>query len=594
MPGLFDSLMSPENRLGLAMLAASGPSAQPMSLGQRMAQALGQVQAQGDNDLKSKLIQAQTDDALSQSEQRKAAVQQQKDLAKFWESIGQRGQSGTAGLPQAFVPGGMTGDASTDAAIGGGAPAMPAAGPMPSAAPGGVAGNNPLMGMNLQDVAMLKARFGKDLLPEWKAANEPLELKPGSTYVDRLTGRRETVPTFDKGQWFNPATQRVEALPGFDQASAGTAAAVANVQQEAQARYTPRDIVTPGGRAGTISNLTALGGAQAPGGAPMPMAAPMGRPAPFQAPAAPMQGVRPGYESAQAAQGAASGNVAEQINMRLAEMQRTTDPLLKQSLQREIARLGALAQPEGGAAPVAPPMQAAPAPSGLPAGAMEVQSPAQKEFNAKAAGMAVTTLETGQQKAQAAADSLDTIAETRKAIAGGAYQGMGADMKLNVAKFGQALGFSIDPEKVANTDYLKSTLGKGLLDQAKTLGTNPSNADATRINEIVGSIGKDPRAMNKILDWQEAMALKSIGGHNKRVDDIESRNGPQSMNFRVDMPKGAPVAAAPASAPAAPGSAAKVLDALPTANASNAGRTATDTATGQKYRSNGLQWVKVQ
>jgi len=48
MAGLLDILDSDQGRLGIGLLAAAGPSATPMGFGQRLAQGVGYVQAQGD------------------------------------------------------------------------------------------------------------------------------------------------------------------------------------------------------------------------------------------------------------------------------------------------------------------------------------------------------------------------------------------------------------------------------------------------------------------------------------------------------------------------------------------------------------------
>lgn len=179
-----------------------------------------------------------------------------------------------------------------------------------------------------------------------------------------------------------------------------------------------------------------------------------------------------------------------------------------------------------------------------------------------------------------AASDILGVQQARQAVQSGAFQGTGADLKLSVAKFGDAIGIPINPQKAANTDYLKSVLGQGLLEKAKTLGSNPSNADASRINDIVGSIGKDPQAMNKILDWREEMARRAITLHNSKVDQATQSGYRAPYDMRVKMPDGAEAKAAPA----------KILDSLPVANASNRGQRIRDTATGKILVSNGMQW----
>lgn len=171
-----------------------------------------------------------------------------------------------------------------------------------------------------------------------------------------------------------------------------------------------------------------------------------------------------------------------------------------------------------------------PGASGIP-----LQDEGSKQFSKTIAEKSGTDLLESRDKAKTAIETIQGIEQARQAIKGGAFQSTGADMKLGLTKFINANipGVSIDEAKAGNTDYLKSILGTGLLQQAKTLGSNPSNADATRINDIVGSIGKDPKAMDKILDWRQQMAEQAITRHNNTVDDAESRGMKSPYDLRV-------------------------------------------------------------
>lgn len=169
---------------------------------------------------------------------------------------------------------------------------------------------------------------------------------------------------------------------------------------------------------------------------------------------------------------------------------------------------------------------------------IKLQDDSSRKFGEQVAVKSADSLLEGRDKAKAASDSLIGIQKARGAIGGTVFQGSGAETKLAVSKFINANipGVNIDPEKVSNTDYLKSTLGASLLAEAKTLGSNPSNADASRINDIVGSITKDPGAMAKILDWRQEMAERSINNHNSTVDDSEKRGMTSPYDLRVKTP----------------------------------------------------------
>lgn len=169
------------------------------------------------------------------------------------------------------------------AAGGGGNPAAPA-GSAPSA-PG--AGAFPL---NLQDITMLKAMGGPDLLDQLKYANEGAKREAGATYRNPMTGQMEFVPKVGEGMqviYGADGSPSVRPIPGYSEANAGAegarAGAVAaaqfpfNVAQNRDQQLTGAqlDIVqVPDGRGGFISvpraaAIQALGGQPSgPGGAP--------------------------------------------------------------------------------------------------------------------------------------------------------------------------------------------------------------------------------------------------------------------------------------------------------------------------------------
>jgi hypothetical protein len=161
-----------------------------------------------------------------------------------------------------------------------------------------------------------------------------------------------------------------------------------------------------------------------------------------------------------------------------------------------------------------------------------------KKMGEKLNDLTAEEIISGYKASQKAADQLSSIQESRKAIAGGAFQGAGAGAKTDIAKFAKGVfGIDLDPTKTANSDYLRSTLGSQVLNWAKALGSNPSNADAKRIDEIVGNIDKDPGALNELLDWQEQIVRKSVAQHNSNVDQMEKRGYRPPIDYRVQLPE---------------------------------------------------------
>lgn len=151
--------------------------------------------------------------------------------------------------------------------FGGGAAGAPGGGPaMSGGRSAGTAGAFPL---NLQDVTMLKAMGGPDLLDQLKYANEGSKRDAGATYRNPMTGLMEFVPKVAEGMQvvYGPdGSPSVLPIPGFTAANAGVEGARAGAIAAAQLPYSiaqnrdqqitgaQLDIVqVPDGRGGVIS-----------------------------------------------------------------------------------------------------------------------------------------------------------------------------------------------------------------------------------------------------------------------------------------------------------------------------------------------------
>ena len=118
--------------------------------------------------------------------------------------------------------------------------------------------------------------------------------------------------------------------------------------------------------------------------------------------------------------------------------------------------------------------------------------------------------------ADASRKQISAIHDARKALDDGAITGQWADKRLVAEKIGGLFG--VPQDRVANTEVLRSAVGQGMLAQAKTLGTNPSNADREIIQRITGGdIELDEKALRRILDIQERWARDSIKNANTRA-----------------------------------------------------------------------------
>jgi hypothetical protein len=139
--------------------------------------------------------------------------------------------------------------------------------------------------------------------------------------------------------------------------------------------------------------------------------------------------------------------------------------------------------------------------------------------------------------AQSAASTLQSIGEIRKAVAGGAYQGAGADMKLSAAKALGAIGLQIDPQTVANTEKFNAVANGFVLEKIKTLGTNPSNADREFIEKTVPRLNTDPNALPSLLNFMEQKARTQVQAFNAKIKSVQQQPGAGFMPFSLDVPE---------------------------------------------------------
>lgn len=137
-----------------------------------------------------------------------------------------------------------------------------------------------------------------------------------------------------------------------------------------------------------------------------------------------------------------------------------------------------------------------------------------------------------QSGAQKAADTITTINKMRGELDAGMYTGGFAERRLGVVNMLNGLGIPVDEKKLANTQAFKSFVGSQLLQHAKDLGTNPSNADAIRIDKIIGNIENDPNALQKIMDFNEEMGRRAVDRFNKHYQEVKKDPNAQ---FGFDM-----------------------------------------------------------
>lgn len=379
----------------------------------------------------------------------------------------------------AGIPGGQ--------ATGGGSPAMGGAigGGMPAQISGGGGDTNAQL-VRLEKMALAGVPGAKEAFDIYKYRNDPQQLQPGTFSQNRVTGAREYIPDVKTGMGYGP--NGITMLPGAENIAALEAQKTA-AQEAAKAGF---DLVSVPMGNGQTKMMPRLQAAQELGG---------------------------GVQSA-----GVPGRGLDMSRVTPEQMKLLTDPA---ALSAGVARFQGSSQPSTLGLTQDPAAK----------DAQELQQARSMETIKTGAKAGADRIMSGYDNARSALDTITSIGESRKAIQGGSFVGAGADTRLNISKGLNALGFNVSPEQVSNTDYLNSQLGQGILNKAKTLGANPTDNDARIIRDIVGSIGKDPQALNRLLDFQENMANRTITQHNKNYTEAKSRGFDAGFDLSVEAPK---------------------------------------------------------
>lgn len=141
------------------------------------------------------------------------------------------------------------------------------------------------------------------------------------------------------------------------------------------------------------------------------------------------------------------------------------------------------------------------------------------------------------ESAKAAADTVRSVAEIRKAAAAGAYQGAGAELKLGAAKALGAIGMPYDERTVANTEAFNAQAKGFVLNTIKSLGANPSNADREFIEQTIPRLQTDPAALPRLLEFMENKARSQIRSYNNKARKVQSQPGAQFLPYSLEVPE---------------------------------------------------------
>jgi hypothetical protein len=169
--------------------------------------------------------QAQLAEILAQGEERRAKIKQSQDLSDLVGGIfGAGGLSAPQVAPGAFSPSPVDGMGPT----------------MPQSMSGQAQPGSRMANLGFDQLAILK-RAGLDLTELHKYANDPLKMEGGSTYVNRVTGKREYMPKVGEG--IGPDGQGgYTDLPNYAAGAARIEGAKTRAQEEEKARLDPLNL----------------------------------------------------------------------------------------------------------------------------------------------------------------------------------------------------------------------------------------------------------------------------------------------------------------------------------------------------------------
>ena len=123
----------------------------------------------------------------------------------------------------------------------------------------------------------------------------------------------------------------------------------------------------------------------------------------------------------------------------------------------------------------------------------------------------------------------------RAVDAGTIFTGPSAKIESNLAAFGQRLGLT-SPEidnMTRNTELAESIIGQALLEQIKTLGTNPSNADREFLAKTLPTVLNTPGGIKKIIEFMRLKAKTALDDARDRLAYFQSKD--DEGNERFDM-----------------------------------------------------------
>lgn len=127
--------------------------------------------------------------------------------------------------------------------------------------------------------------------------------------------------------------------------------------------------------------------------------------------------------------------------------------------------------------------------------------------------------------------------ESARALIPQATTGAGAEVITNVANFARnRLGIEIDP-KTVTSEQLRSQLFQGIIANLRQIDAQPTQSQQAALAQAIGTIGSDPKALDKILTFWADLSRARVNEFNRKVDESEKSGFKAPYNPRIKLPE---------------------------------------------------------
>jgi hypothetical protein len=165
-----------------------------------------------------------------------------------------------------------------------------------------------------------------------------------------------------------------------------------------------------------------------------------------------------------------------------------------------------------------------------------LQDEGSSEANKTAGRQGIDTIFT-QYGALRSAPEMITSLEQAKALAPKSYAGSQGETKLAIAKFfNNNMGTTIAADKVANTEELRSTLFRQVMDNLKKMDSAPSEGQQKILQQAMGTIGTDPAAIPRVIQITQDILSQRVNQHNDTVKQAMKRGAKFPFEPVISLP----------------------------------------------------------